>query len=146
MVANGQYEDAIKLLQPVAISSLTSPETNLPSSVSKIIEWVNRETPSKVIVEAKSKWTYLDDGSDPGQEWYQPWFATEGWSEGAAKLGYGGDGEDTTINFGGNLLEKYPAYYFRQKFNVTKESKKKFLYANVIRDDGIIVYINDRFF
>ncbi|MDA7650066.1 hypothetical protein N8599_01050, partial [Verrucomicrobiales bacterium] len=144
LVTNNQYEDAINLLQPIAISSLTSSEINLPSSVSKIIEWINRETPSKVIVEAKSKWSYLDDGSDPGQEWYEPWFTTEGWPEGAAKLGYGGDGEDTTIKFGGNLLEKYPTYYFRQKFNVTKESKKKFLYANVIRDDGIIVYINGK--
>ena len=144
LVANNQYDEAIKLLQPVAISSLTSTQAQLPSAVSKLIEWVNRENPSKVIIEPKSKWLYLDNGSDPGPEWHEPWFVAEGWAEGTAKFGYGGDGEDTTIKFGGNLLEKYPTYYFRKKFNVTEDSKKRFLYANVIRDDGVIVYINGK--
>ena len=43
---------------------------------------------------------------------------------------------------GGDLGNKNLAYYFRQSFKVSKESKKPFLIANVVRDDGVIVYLN----
>ena len=144
LVANDNYEAAVELLKPVSIASLSTPNNNLSPVVSKLIEWDNRETPPKTIIPAKSSWDYFDKGTDPGKEWFQPWFPSEGWSNGLAKLGYGDDGEVTSLGFGGDLTNKFPAYYFRHKFNVTEETKKPFLFANVIRDDGIIVYLNGK--
>jgi WD40 repeat protein len=148
LILNGRYDEAIELIKPSAIASLFSEETNLSSSISKLIEWENRETPPINLVAASSTWDYFDKGTNPGsefgEEWFQPGFVSEGWLKGPAKLGYGGDGEITQVDFGGDLGSKHIAYYFRHSFQINKENKPRFLIANVVRDDGVIVYLNGK--
>lgn len=141
---SGNYEAAIALAKPGAMFSLLSSETKISSLASKLIQWDNRETPPTTIIPAKSHWDYYDKGSDPGENWNQLDFTAEGWSNGLAKLGYGDDGETTVLDYGGYLTEKHPAYYFRHTFEVTEETHKPFLVANIVRDDGVIVYLNGK--
>ena len=145
LVAEKNYEAAIEILKPAAIASLSDKETDtLSSLVSKLIEIEYRETPPVTIIEKNSSWFYLDDGSFPGDEWFELSAPTEGWSKGLAKLGYGGDGEKTVLNFGDDVQNKHLTYYFKQEFNVDESSKSTFLTANVVRDDGVIVYLNGK--
>ena len=145
LVANQNYESAIALLKPAAIASLADPNSdNLSSLIAKLIEWEYRENPPVTLVKNNSSWHYLDDGSDPGVEWFEPWATTKGWSKGIAKLGYGGDGENTVLQYGDDVSNKHLTYYFRHEFNIEDLSKSSFLTANVIRDDGVIVYLNGK--
>ncbi|MEE2808309.1 MAG: hypothetical protein VYB73_03270 [Verrucomicrobiota bacterium] len=144
LAKNGKYIEAIELVKPPAIASLTILGETLSPLVSKLIEWENREAPPSIIIPANSSWDYFDKGTDPGAEWFQPWFIPNGWSKGIAKLGYGDDGEVTKLSYGGDPSNVFPAYYFRHVFEVTENNKKPFLYANVIRDDAVIVYLNGK--
>ena len=92
-----------------------------------------------------SMWRYLDDGSDAGTAWRVPGFVDTSWSQGAARLGYGGDGEVTTVNCGACSCPCDPKYittYFRHSFNVPDPAAVLNLTVELLRDDGGIVYLN----
>jgi hypothetical protein len=87
-------------------------------------------------------WKYLDDGTDPGAAWRTRNFDDSGWNEGAARLGYGGDGEVTTVGFGLDPTAKHPTTYFRHALNVPDPAAFSTLKLRLIRDDGAVVYLN----
>lgn len=95
-----------------------------------------------IISQKATAWRYLDTGVDPGANWALAGFVDTGWKTGAAILGYGQGGETTVIGYGGNAANKYPAYYFRKSFVV----KDPLVFTNftmeVLRDDGVAVYLN----
>jgi hypothetical protein len=101
-----------------------------------------------VLIPNGSTWKYFDQGTDPGATWAALAFDDTGWSNGVAELGYG-DGnsaanrpETTLVSFGPSTTAKYPATYFRKKFNVGSPSSITNLIVRLLRDDGGIVYIN----
>ncbi len=96
----------------------------------------------EVVVPRGSTWKYLDNGSNQGTAWYAPGFDDRTWSSGPSQLGYGGNGEVTTVGFGSNSSSKYITTYFRQTFNVDDASKYTNLRLSVVRDDGAVVYLN----
>ena len=144
LLAEDEQEDAIKILTSAAIASLAQNPGQISPTVTKLFEISSRKNASTELVSANSEWFYLDDGTDQGTEWKQPWFIKEGWSKGAAKLGYGGDGEITELSWGPNLNDKYPSYYFRHEFNLDERNKFPFLLAKVVRDDGVVIYLNGK--
>jgi len=89
-----------------------------------------------------SNWRYLDDGSDPGTNWMVAGYDASRWSNGPAILGYGENNITTTINYGPSSTNKYISYYFRQFFNVANPAAFTNLQLQVLRDDGVIVYLN----
>ncbi|MGE9293065.1 MAG: LamG-like jellyroll fold domain-containing protein [Puniceicoccales bacterium] len=93
-------------------------------------------------IAAGSTWSYLDDGSDQGTAWTAIDFDDATWSTGVAQLGYGGNGEATTISYGNDGNDKHITYYFRQSFEVETASDVAGLLFKVLRDDGVIVYLN----
>jgi hypothetical protein len=96
---------------------------------------------SNLPVPRNSSWYYLDNGSDQGTAWKQPGY-TSSWPYGPGKLGYS-DAPATTISFGPDAAVKYPASYFRKKFNVPSVSAlADTLILELLRDDGAVVYIN----
>ncbi|MDC3255373.1 lamin tail domain-containing protein [bacterium] len=95
------------------------------------------------LVPLGATWKYLDDGSDPGNEWATVDFDDRDWPSGVAQLGYGDDDEDTTIGFGGNATEKFPASYFRTTFSVAKQRYSGVI-LRLLADDGAVVYLNGR--
>ena len=91
------------------------------------------------LIPTGSGWRFLADGTDPGGGWFNPAFDDSSWSNGVAKLGFGGTGETTVIGDGTNGLT---AFYFRNRFNVTNPAAFQSLQLGMIVDDGAVVYLN----
>ena len=89
-------------------------------------------------------WKYLDNGSNQGTNWAARLFDDRLWMAGPARLGYGGDGEITTVSFGTNANVKYITTYFRKAFTVANPATYSGLLLRLIRDDGAAVYLNGR--
>jgi len=91
-----------------------------------------------------SNWRYLDNGSDLGTNWLRFGFNDQGWSNGAAILGYGQGNETTVLGYGPASTNKYITYYFRQTLSVPNPAAYTNLLLEVLRDDGIVVYLNEQ--
>ncbi len=99
-------------------------------------------TVPSALVPQGSVWKYFDQGQDLGTAWRARTFDDAAWSSGPARLGYGGDGEVTTVRFGGNVNNKFPTTYFRHHFQVADPAQIESLFLELIRDDGAAVYLN----
>ncbi|HWN97618.1 MAG TPA: Ig-like domain-containing protein, partial [Methylomirabilota bacterium] len=99
---------------------------------------------SLVLIPSNSVWKYLDNGSNQGTNWSQPGFNDALWASGEARLGYGGDGEETTVSFGPNTNAKWTNTYFRRTFVVPPDTFITNLTFRLVRDDGAVVWVNGR--
>ncbi len=95
-----------------------------------------------LLVPAGALWRFLDDGSDQGTAWRGSHFDDTAWFEGFAQLGYGEFDEETELYFGPAETNKFITYYFRREFTVTDAIAYVGLTLNVLRDDGVVVYLN----
>jgi hypothetical protein len=97
------------------------------------------------LVSTGSAWKYLDDGSDQGSAWEEVLFDDTSWKSGPAILGYGNAGkgrpEATVIN-SGPAGARFITTYFRHQFYVGNSSVYTNLAFGVLRDDGVVVYLN----
>jgi hypothetical protein len=91
------------------------------------------------LIPSGASWSYLADGTQPGSSWVIPEFNEVGWSSGAAKLGFGNDGEATVI---GNAANQYITFYFRNQFSVPSTSGVVRLVVRMVVDDGAVIYLN----
>jgi hypothetical protein len=89
-----------------------------------------------------SVWRFLDDGSNQGSGWAQLAYNDTGWTFGPGRLGYGGDGEETTVGFGPSGSNKYITTYFRHSFNIPDETTVTNFTFRLQRDDGAVVWLN----
>ncbi|MBI1841161.1 MAG: carboxypeptidase regulatory-like domain-containing protein [Verrucomicrobia bacterium] len=105
-------------------------------------------TKTALIAKKAAAWRYLDTGVDQGTTWANPSFNDSGWKTGAAVLGYGqGTGlgaESTVINFGPDPNNKYTTAYFRKSFVVANPLIYTNYLMEVLRDDGVVVYLNGK--
>ncbi len=87
-------------------------------------------------------WKYLDDGSNQGSAWTARNFDDRSWMAGPARLGYGSDGEITTVSSGTNANQRHITTYFRRSFVVANPASFSGLLLRLIRDDGAVVHLN----
>jgi hypothetical protein len=85
-------------------------------------------------------WKYLDSGVDPGTSWRNAGFDDSTWSSGTAPLGEGDAHITTSINTGTSTARH--TVYFRKTFTVPNAASVAHLRLNVLRDDGVVVYLN----
>jgi hypothetical protein len=95
-----------------------------------------------VLVPTGATWKYLDNGSNQGTTWRTSGFSDAGWASGAAQLGYGDGDEATVVSFGPNSSAKYITTYFRHIINIPDASIYQSASLRVLRDDGVVVYVN----
>jgi hypothetical protein len=95
-----------------------------------------------VLVPSHSRWRYVDAGTNPGVAWVTRSFNDGAWFEGQARLGYGLDGERTTLLFGTNASSKPITCYFRHAFPVEDPALFGPLRIDAQIDDGAVVYLN----
>ncbi|TXF87791.1 DUF839 domain-containing protein [Neolewinella aurantiaca] len=94
-------------------------------------------------VAAGSSWKFLDQGiALDTVDWTSLDYDDAAWSFGDAILGYGGNGEITTLGYGSDEQNKHVTTYFRHTFEVENASQYDSLLFDVLRDDGVIVYLN----
>jgi hypothetical protein len=91
-----------------------------------------------------SAWRYHDKGQNRGTNWLALAYNDGGWSNGPAQLGYGDADEATVVSFGPNATNKYITTYFRRAFVFNAPAPAFALTLRVVRDDGIIVWLNGR--
>ncbi len=98
-----------------------------------------------VIAPTNSVWRYRDNGLAPDAGWAGPAFDDAAWASGLAMLGYGAPGlVKTTVSYGPDSNNKYPATYFRLTFEspvAAAETHGPGLLRLWV-DDGAIVYLN----
>ena len=94
-----------------------------------------------ILIPQGANWKYLDDGSDQGTAWREAAFDDSSWAQGLAELGYG-DGTEATVVNSGPSSDKFITTYFRHAFNVSNPSAYVGLFLQVLRDDGVVVYLN----
>ena len=92
----------------------------------------------------KAQWKYLDDGSNPGSAWQTPAFDDRAWKSGAAPLGYGDPGIETTVSFGPDPQRKQITTYFRHEFDRGAAEHVEQSVFRIRSDDGIVVYLNGK--
>ena len=87
-----------------------------------------------------TSWKYLDNNSRPAN-WEMVAYNDAAWATGLSELGYG-DAPATTVSFGPDVNNKYVTTYFRKNFTITGLNTLNSLTLNLIRDDGMVVYVN----
>lgn len=105
---------------------------------------LTRPTGPQTIVAAGADWRYLDDGSDQGEAWRATTFDDSTWKQGPAQLGYGDGDERTTLGYGSDGNNKYVTAYFRKRFQATGAAAISSATLRVLRDDGVVVYLNGK--
>jgi hypothetical protein len=104
--------------------------------------------PSQTLVASGATWKYLDNGSDPGTAWRTASYNDASWKQGTTRLSYGEIGDPTSptaanfVSYGPNSTDKYITTYFRKKITVSDASIYNGFDLRVLRDDGIVVYVN----
>jgi hypothetical protein len=94
------------------------------------------------LVARGSAWHFLSDGGPAPAGWAGAAFDDGAWKAGAARIGFGGDGELTTAGFGADPERKVVTTYFRRRFEVVDRAKVTALRLRFLRDDGIAVFLN----
>ncbi|MDX2429895.1 MAG: CotH kinase family protein, partial [Bacteroides sp.] len=107
-------------------------------------EFVGWSRPLKrQIVQRGSEWSYLDTGSDPGEDWIGMEYDDGSWSSGPAELGYGDNDENTVVGYGGDPDNKHITTYFRKAFSLLEaDLLADHYFVELLKDDGAIVYLN----
>jgi hypothetical protein len=94
------------------------------------------------LVAARSKWKYLDNGTNQGTAWRDAAYIDAAWMEGVGQFGYGDGDESTLVAHGGNPATKRITTYFRKTLAVTDPSKLSDVTLRLQRDDGAAVFLN----
>ncbi len=89
-------------------------------------------------------WKYYDKGKVPGSGWNLPGFNDGSWAAKSAPLGYGNSIIRTTVSYGSSSSNKYPTTYFRKTFSFSNASSVSALYADLLLDDGAVVFLNGK--
>jgi hypothetical protein len=112
------------------------------SSADHVVLTAGRAGSDVTWITAGSSWRYLDTGVDLGTAWRAPDFDDTRWKTGKGILGYGDANQATTLGFGVNSSGKYITTYFRLKFDVSDPGSVTALMCKVLRDDGMVVWLN----
>jgi hypothetical protein len=91
------------------------------------------------LVARESWWRFWDHTDAPSALWKTPTFADAGWPSQPAQFGYGEGDEATRLS---SENPRVATHYFRRKFYVERAADYTNLLAEVLRDDGVAVYIN----
>lgn len=96
----------------------------------------------QTLVAQGADWRYFDQGPVPSSAWRNSQFNDDSWKQGPAPLGYGEGDEATVVSFGSSPFNKHITTYFRHRFDVSEASQVLDLTMRLVRDDGVIVYLN----
>lgn len=114
-----------------------------------LLLWSAKISAQHTLVHSGDIWEYLDDGTNPGYDWTEGNFPTEEWKKGPSPLGYGYKELATTINYGDTTVakdeaDKYITSYFKTSIFIEDIGKHLSYQLNYKRDDGAIIYINNK--
>ena len=97
-----------------------------------------------VLVPESEQWRYREgrrEPSAPSDLWRQPGYDDSTWSVGRTPIGYGEDFVATELS---DMRGGYTTVYLRRTFEATGLAALDSLGLEVMYDDGVVVWINDR--
>ncbi len=94
------------------------------------------------LIPLNTSWRYWDRGTLPDPSWTSSDYQDDRWSSGRAPLGYGDPGMATVLSFGPDGNNKHVTSYFRRTFDVDDPEALGEIVAELVRDDGALVYLN----
>lgn len=94
------------------------------------------------VIARGSDWRYWDKGGDLGTSW-RGVHDDAAWAAGAGPLGYGEPYLETTVGYGPSSSSKYITTYFRRTFTIDDPDAVDELIAEMMYDDGFVVYLNE---
>jgi hypothetical protein len=112
------------------------------SSADEVVLTAVRSGGEVAWIPAGSTWRYLDTGADLAAAWRAAGYDDSAWKTGKGVFGYGDPNQATTVGFGPNSSAKHITTYFRLKFNVPDPASVIALLGKVLRDDGVVVWLN----
>jgi hypothetical protein len=90
----------------------------------------------------RSDWWYWDLGGEPEPGWKDDWYPEGPWKAGFGPFGYGETYLQTVISYGTDPSHKHISSYFKEYFNLYNPSAVTQMIAEVMYDDGVVVYLN----
>jgi hypothetical protein len=130
---------------PVTLTAIARDDSGAESPAATRTLSVQAALVNPVLIPAGADWRFLDNGVDQGTAWMAPSFDDSSWPAAPAKFGFNNNnnsGITTVVSYGTNASNKYPTYYFRKLFVVPTLAGLTNLYLEVMRDDGVAVYLN----
>lgn len=94
------------------------------------------------LIDSGDFWKYWDTGADPdpdagqGDSWTALGFNESAWGSGTTLMGYGESGLSTTLTSGNEAI------LFRKTITIENVADFESFAAGVVRDDGVVVYVN----
>jgi len=146
--ANGSSTDN-KVASTILVNSLLTGSNNIAieihqlSASSSDISFNFKLTgiePQEGLPGFNSAWQYYDNEQEPVNQssttWKEGAYVDTSWATGNGQLGYGDDDESTVIN------DQTITAYFRHTFSIDDPTLFSSLEANLLFDDGGVVYLN----
>ncbi len=94
------------------------------------------------IVSSGESWSYLDNGTDPGNDWRSLNYDDLSWKIAQSPLGYGEEAVVGDVGFGDSPDNKHATTYFRKTFKFMGASEIVSSKIRIRKDDGVAVYLN----
>ncbi|HQF49264.1 MAG TPA: CotH kinase family protein, partial [Paludibacteraceae bacterium] len=106
---------------------------------------ITSETTSSLL-DGNSQWKYYYKGDMPSNSWFETSYDDAAWEKGQGRMGYGKDNSlyNTILDYGDDSSNKYITGYFRTTFEIDDPSNWDNIKANMVYDDGVIIYINGK--
>lgn len=95
-----------------------------------------------ILISREQVWKYSDTGTDLGTSWRSSAFNDSGWKSGQAEFGYGDGDENTVVDYGGLINNRYITTYFRKNFVLSNITDVTDLTLSLKCDDGAVIYLN----
>jgi hypothetical protein len=87
-----------------------------------------------------STWRYSYDGSEPAGGWTGEGYDDSAWAQGAGELGFGDADEDTVLTTA--AAPRPLVSYYRATIQLDDPTDFSSVLFDVVRDDGVVVYVN----
>jgi len=91
------------------------------------------------LITNNSWWRVFDTGTEPSGAWFDRSYGDSGWRFGPGQFGWGETDEATRLE---PVIGSPQTCYFRHSFNVPRASAFTNLLFQVLRDDGVVLYLN----
>jgi len=105
---------------------------------------VTPEPTGTTLVPAGAQWRYFKGVAPPSPRagmWHEPAFDDGAWQSGQTPIGYGEGFLETTLS---DMRGAYTSVYLRKSFKVTNPEAFDTMALEVLYDDAVVVWINDK--